>query len=359
MRRSALAILLLAITSAVASAQTRPAPEFIAAAPGGEGFISASSGARFIPWGFNYDRDFKMRLIEDYWETEWTTVEQDLREMKELGANVVRIHLQLAKVMDGPDRANAANLNRLLRLVQLAEELGMYLDLTGLACYRKQDVPAWFDQLAESQRWDAQAHFWEAIARTCADRPGVFCYDLINEPVVPDKPLPPGEWLHPFALAGFHYVQRISLDPAGRDREDIALAWTKQMVSAIRKHDRRHMITIGMLPGKGHGFEPTRLVDSLDFIAVHVYPERGKLDQALKDLQAFKTAKPLLIEETFPLHTSAADLADFIVRSRDIADGWITFYWGQTPRELAASDKLADKLILDWLERFGSINPNR
>lgn len=359
MRASAIALLSLALACALARAQTRPTQEFITTSTRGDGFIAAGSGTRFIPWGFNYDRDFRMRLIEEYWDTEWTTVEQDLREMKELGANVVRIHLQFAKFMDGPDRPNAANLTCLRKLVELAEDLGIYLDLTGLACYRKQDVPVWFDALPESKRWNAQAHFWEAIARTCADRPGVFSYDLINEPVVPDKPLPAGEWLHPFALAGFHYVQRISLDPAGRVREDIALAWTKKMVSAIRRQDRRHMITIGMLPGKGHGFEPLRLTDALDFIAVHVYPERGELDEALRELKAFKTVKPLVIEETFPLNASAAELADFLVRSRGTADGWISFYWGRTPDELSASDNLTDKLILDWLERFGSINPNR
>src|SRR5687767_5407620 len=67
------------------------------------GFVT-SGNKPFIPWGFNYDRDFKLRLLEEYWETEWDTVEQDFREMKQLGANVVRIHLQFAKFMRGPDK---------------------------------------------------------------------------------------------------------------------------------------------------------------------------------------------------------------------------------------------------------------
>ena len=38
--------------------------------------------------------------------------------------------------------------------------------------------------LDERPRWDVQARFWEAVARACADSPAVFCYDLMNEPVV-------------------------------------------------------------------------------------------------------------------------------------------------------------------------------
>ncbi|HUU10385.1 MAG TPA: hypothetical protein VM431_07565, partial [Phycisphaerae bacterium] len=41
------------------------------------GFVLATSGRRFVPWGFNYDHDGGGRLIEDYWDAEWATVEQD------------------------------------------------------------------------------------------------------------------------------------------------------------------------------------------------------------------------------------------------------------------------------------------
>src|SRR5688572_32565665 len=70
-------------------------------------FVLADSGKPFVPWGFNYDRDHKLRLIEEYWDAEWETVAADFREMKDLGANVVRVHLQFAKFMEGPDRPNA------------------------------------------------------------------------------------------------------------------------------------------------------------------------------------------------------------------------------------------------------------
>jgi len=176
----------------------------------GDGFALLPSGRSFIPWGFNYDRDYKFRLIEDYWDTEWATVEQDFREMKELGANVVRVHLQFNKFMDRRDKPNQANLARLEKLIRLAEDVGLYIDVTGLGSYRAEDVPDWYKTMLEQEHWAAQTQFWEAIAKTCADRPGVFCYNLMNEPIVSDSQRPTGEWMHPLAIEGLHYVEFIT-----------------------------------------------------------------------------------------------------------------------------------------------------
>jgi hypothetical protein len=82
-----------------------------------KGFVLDPSGRPFVPWGFNYDRDDKGRLLEDYWETEWPAVEAHFGQMKKLGANVVRVHLQLGKFLDGPDRPNARALDRLGQLL--------------------------------------------------------------------------------------------------------------------------------------------------------------------------------------------------------------------------------------------------
>jgi hypothetical protein len=150
-----------------------------------KGFVLDPSGRPFVPWGFNYDHDDKGRLIEDYWEDEWPAVEAHFGQMKRLGANVVRVHLQLGKFLDRPDKPNGKALDRLGKLLVLAERLRLYLDLTGLGCYHKKDVPAWYDGLTEKGRWDVQARFWRAVAGRCAAGPAVFCYDLMNEPVRP------------------------------------------------------------------------------------------------------------------------------------------------------------------------------
>ena len=54
------------------------AMEAVQLSPDGKSFMLATSGKRFVPWGFNYDHDEKGRLLEDYWLTEWSKVEEDL-----------------------------------------------------------------------------------------------------------------------------------------------------------------------------------------------------------------------------------------------------------------------------------------
>jgi hypothetical protein len=326
-------------------------------------FVLAKSGQRFVPWGFNYDRDQRSRLLEDYWIDEWAKVEKDFAAMKKLGANVVRIHLQLGRFMERADKPNDKALVQLGRLVKLAEGNGLYLDLTGLGCYHKKDVPAWYDALTENERWAVQARFWEAIAGRCAGSPAVFCYDLMNEPVVPGGRRKDGDWLGP-EWAGKCYVQCLTLDPGERSREEVARQWIRTLTTAIRKVDRRHLITVGLVdwslnrPGLMYsGLDPAKIAADLDFVSVHLYPEKGQIDKALKTLAGFDVGKPVLIEETFPLKCSIEELGKFFDGSKKTVTGWVGFYWGQPPEELRRSKTIGDIMTLQWLEFFQKRKP--
>ena len=338
-------------------AQTAGKMAWVRVAKDQRSFILEPSGKKFIPWGFNYDHDDDGRLLEDYWDEEWDKVETHFRQMKKLDANVVRIHLQFGKFMTGPEKADDNMLARLGKLIKLAEQTGLYLDLTGLGCYHKKDVPAWYDKLSEKDRWDAQARFWETIARRCASSPAIFCYDLMNEPVVPGGKRKDGDWLGP-PFGGKHFVQVITLDQKNRPRPDIARQWVKHLANAIRKHDRRHLITVGLVdwsldrPGLTSGFVPEKIAPDLDFLCVHLYPEKGKVEEALKTLAGFAVGKPVVIEETFPLRCSVKELDQFIDGSKKHATGWIGFYWGKPPEELRKSSEIRDALMLGWLDFF-------
>ncbi len=322
-----------------------------------KGFSLRPTEQPFVPWGFNYDHDEKGRLIEDYWEDEWPKIEADFTEMKKLGANVVRIHLQLGKFMEGPTKPNEKALKRLAKLVELAESTGLYLNLTGLACYHKKDVPVWYDKLTEQERWDVQARFWEAVAGRCADSPAIFCYDLMNEPLVPGGQRKDGEWLGP-AFAGKHFVQFITLDQKNRPRPDIARLWIDHLVTAVRKSDKRHLVTVGLVDwsldrkGLTSGFDPVKVTGKLDFVSVHLYPETGKLGEAKTTLKGFAVGKPVVVEETFPLKCSPKELEEFITLSGEDAAGWVSFYWGKSLQELRDSKEFGDAILLQWLERF-------
>src|SRR6476659_9114708 len=95
-------ILILASRAAYAapSAATRPTLERVAVSAVKRTLVLQPSGRPFTPWGFNYDRDYRMLLSEDYWVDEWETVASDFREMKALGANVVRIHLSVSEFLE-------------------------------------------------------------------------------------------------------------------------------------------------------------------------------------------------------------------------------------------------------------------
>lgn len=344
-----------AISVVFAGADATPLQRIIVN-PTSDGFVHSPSGKAFTPWGFNYDHHRDGRLIEDYWHEEWSSVEEDFAEMKRLGANVVRIHLQVAKFMADAETAHRLSLDQLAKLVALSERTGLSLDLTGLGCYHKQDVPAWYDALDEPTRWEVQARFWQAIARTCAKSSRVFCYDLMNEPVVPGGGKR-DDWLGP-PFAGKHFVQFITLDLAARKREDVAVLWTQRLVQAIREVDDQTLITVGLVdwslprPGLTSGFDPQRIAAEVDFLSVHIYPERGKVDAALETLDAFRVGKPVLIEETFPLKCGIEDFGAFIERSRDKAAGFLGFYWGQTPEELKNTPGIPAAMQRGFLDEF-------
>jgi Cellulase (glycosyl hydrolase family 5) len=330
----------------------------------GHRFVLIPSGKPFRPWGLNYGHHG--RLIEDFWDTDWKTLENDFAEMKALGANVVRVHLQFGKFMDAADRPNEKSLVLLAKLLGLSERVGLYLDLTGLACYRKADVPAWYDALSDEGRWSAQERFWEAVADRCHRSPAVFCYDFINEPFVPGGPRKPGDWYSGRPLGGYDFVQFIALDSKGKPREELARQWTAAMAKATRRRDPSRLVTVGMLPwmpqwGFLSGFVPEKIAPDVDLISVHVYPEKGKVDEAVQMLKKFSVGKPLVVEETFPLSCGIVELEDFIKRS-DFASGWLGHYDGQPPDELkqlraTGTLSISQALWLDWLELFQKLGP--
>ncbi len=328
----------------------------------GTHFTAGKDGPRFVVWGVNYDRDDSGRLLESYWDKDWELVVGDFHEMRDLGVNLVRIHLQTASFMTDSKTPNQANLSRLEKLLKLAESCGLYLDITGLGCYVKEEVPAWYDVMAEAQRWEVQAVFWHAVAKACHGSSAVFCYDLMNEPIVSGGPQAK-DWLPGEPLGGKHYAQRITLDAKDRSEKEIATLWVKKMTAAIREADPHAMITVGVIawsqvfPGALPVFYAPEAASSLDFTSIHLYPRSGKLKEDLAAMMVHEIGKPLVIEEIFPLSSTPVETETFIRESKSHVDGWVSFYWGRTAKEYAESDTITSALMGDWLERFGDLGP--
>lgn len=326
--------------------------ETVKIAPDKDGFILHPSGDRFVPWGHNYASvDIMKRLASDP-----ARVEREFAEMKAAGTTVARVHPEMPRFLTGPDQADPRALDQLKKLLKIAEDSGIYLKITGLACYTIKDRLAWYDSMDEQDRWKTQAFFWETIARTCAASPAVFAYDLVNEPGAIGK-RDDGWYLG--RMGEVEFCQRLSLDPGQRNGDDIFGDWTKRMVAAIRKHDQTHLVTMGMLPFPS---AYKAAAEQLDFVSPHLYPKTGKVDDEIKLLKRFDWGKPIVIGETFPLSCGVDDERDFLLKSRPFAHGWIGHWPDESPAKLAelkASGKatIHNAVWLSWVDLFKELGP--
>ncbi len=352
-RLLALLILLISLEPSGLAGNTLPR---IVVSGDGERFVLQGTDQTFHAMGVNYDHDESGRLLEDYWHTEWDRVCEDFAQMKQLGVSVVRVHLQFGRFMESAEKARTSELEQLRKLLQLAEDTGLYLDLTGLGCYHKADVPEWYDQLDETSRWKAQEVFWECVAAVCKDTSAVFCFNLMNEPVIGGD-TPGTDWLGP-AFGGKHFVQFVARGTGGRLRHEIAKEWIDRMAAAVRRKDTQHLITVGFVdwsldrPGLTSGFVPQKVSDRLDFLSVHIYPESKQPNLARETLKGFQIGKPVVVEETFPLKCTADELEAFMDESGDQSDGWISFFWGRMPDEYSEKNSIGDAITAEWLRRF-------
>lgn len=326
--------------------------EFVRISPDGKGFVLDPSGDRYVPWGHNYGSvDIMARLAK-----EPERVEREFAEMKAAGTTVARVHPEMPAFFEGPGQVDSAAVDRFGRLLTIAEQSGIYLQVTGLACYKISDRMAWYDALDDEGRWKAQELFWSTIAKACSKSPAVFCYDLVNEPAAVGKP---ADGWYMGRMGDVEFCQRLTLDQRKRSGDDIFREWTKRMVTAIRKHDQTHLITMGMLPFPG---AYKIAAEQLDFVAPHLYPKTGKVDDEIKLLKQFDWGKPIVIGETFPLSCGVDDERDFLLKSRAWARGWIGHWPDESPTKLAELKQMGKATIhsaiwLSWVNLFKEIGP--
>lgn len=333
--------------------------EKIVISPDHKGFMLDKTHRTFHPWGMNYGH-YGM-LIEDSHSPLWDTLSTDFKKMKDMGINDVRVHLQFDEFMISPDSVNENAISGYKRLLTLAQKTGLYLDLTGLACFRPAKRLLWYDSLDESDRWKTQSRFWGEVAKATAGNPAVFCYDLMNEPTIPTKPLKKDQevtlteaW-YSGALGGYDFCQYITLDPKERSQDAIRHQWIREMTAAIRQYDSKTLITVGLLPWPNAFGNVDSVATDLDFISVHIYPEKDKPNEAMKQLGQCNVGKPVVIEETYALSCGMEQWVSFMNESRSIATGWVGHYlFPYSVEELKnmQNKTLGEALYEDWLSKF-------
>jgi len=224
--------------------------------------------------------------------------------------------------------------------------------VTGLNLFYPAENPPWVGQQTdEGAHWATQATWWTAMASALHDIPGVFAYDLMNEPYVGGNLVhPDGVWWTNVApneycaygedpASGTHgtcFGQFVTPDPGTRTAAAVATAWTQQMVHAIHfigpfANDQRHLVTIGVGAfGLANVFHSTPGVHAqLDFLEPHLYPDtnNGQDAIALAASLAQLTTKPIIAGETFtfgPVRTLITTTC-----SANTVHGWIGQYDGR------------------------------
>ncbi len=124
------------------------------------------------------------------------------------------------------------------------------------------------------------------------------------------------------------------------------------------RHDARHLITVGSLRpsselGYFFGFKPGAVAAELDFLSVHIYPEKSKIAEAVASVEEFAAAgKPVVIEETSQLYSGVEGFEDFFSQSKALASGWLGFYFGESPEEMNPPADMLEAIRLEWLKLF-------
>ena len=311
----------------------------------GKGFVTPDGNSIRL-WGLNYGDS--EGLLEDDWTqpARWLKIENNIKDIKALGANLLRVAVQYNTMMKSPSEPNQANLQQLRKLALLAQENGLYFMVSGLGAFRKADQPVWYESLDEQSRWATQALYWQAIAGAIGDIPGVFGYELMNEPIVPS--VATSEWLPGTGMGGYYFAQNITRTPDGREMKNIMSSWIKKLTDAIREKDQKTAVTVGFLPFANYG----QFADDLDMNNTHVYPKTG--EEAASDLliQKFSSDKPLIITETFTLTISPDDWEKWVKSNNEFVAGWVGMHPGKTMQELTPPQSIPDAIYKDFLERF-------
>ena len=314
-----------------------------------KGTSLVAGGRPFRAFGFNHM--FQVHPTLDYLAEPTPAglrrVRRDFSKARRLGANTIRVFLELPVFMTGPVRVRQAQLQALRRVITAAEHRRLYLDITGALDWHEQPSTDWFDELTERGRWRTQERFWRAVARVTRPSNAVLLYELTSEPATCDS----GDW-HAAEMEGHWFIQCIIRWFRGRDPDGLARAWTRRLRRAIQSVDRRHLISVGLLPLRDWPFDPRNIADLLDVVVLHEYPVDGELAESVGRVRYFAShRRPLILGETFMLSSDLAAFEQFLVASSPWLDGTLSFFDGRAPEEVVVSS-LNDRMYRDNLNVF-------
>jgi hypothetical protein len=304
-------------------------------------------------WGMNWgigDRAPVITYFDDPTAANLAVLRSELKTARRLGANSMRVYLQLAQVMATPTRARHRTLAALQRLLALAQGDRIYLDITGDLVWQPARAPAWYGALSRRARWQVQARFWRAVAHAASASAAVLCYELTSEPIVSQTT---GYY---YGRIGDWWFEQSIATAKGPAADGAARAWTRLLAAAVRSEDDRP-VTIGLLPKMTGPFSPRNIADQLDVLTVHEYPSTGGSAAATAVVRSFATyGKPVLLGETFILDDDAPTEYAFLTASARYLDGGFEFFDGRDPATSPVVN-IADAVYDQSLQQFIALRP--
>jgi hypothetical protein len=317
-----------------------------------KGSALVAGGRPFRAFGFNHM--FQVLPTLDYLAKPTPAglrrVRRDFSKARRLGANTMRVFLELPAFMSGPLHVRQDQLEALRRVIRAAENRRLYLDLTGALDWHQSPSSDWYDELTEGARWRTQERFWRAVARVTRISNAVLLYELTSEPATCDS----GAW-HAAEMEGHWFIQCITRWFNGRDPYPLAREWTRRLRGAIQSVDRRHLIGVGLLPLRDWPFDPRNIADLLDVVVLHEYPGDGGLAESVGRVRYFASyQRPLILGETFTLLCNSTTFQEFLLSVSPWLDGTLSFFDGRTPEEVAVSSP-ADRAYVNNLKTFLSL----
>lgn len=177
----------------------------------------------------------------------------DFKIIKESGLNTVRIFVPYIDF--GSAYVKSSKLNKLKIILDQLQDKNLKAIVTLFDLYGNYEVADWTLN---------QRHI-ESIVGSFKDHEAILAWDLKNEP---------------------------DLDFKSRDQLKV-LAWLKEMITYIKRIDKKHPVTIGWSSAE----EATNLVKYVDFVSFHYYKSIDDFSQAYSTLQSQIGDKTIVLQE--------------------------------------------------------------
>lgn len=353
------------------------------------GFLEFGSNQRYIPFGCNYF-DPQTGWAPQLWQQfDEEKTKRHFDTMAHLGVNTVRVFLTIASFMTESGLLSESGIKKADRMLAIARNKGIRIEFAGPDLW--EGIPEWASGYFVGEdnayflhdEWvDRLQRFWLQFAKYYSEEKAIFSYDLLNEPWLKwDSPLIRKSWGEDLPSPDLCPMDG-SGDPSFLQfREQLTEGWISKMVNAIRSSDANHMVTTGFhqlsMPHDSKdrytlpGFNGKRLTKFLDYAAMHWYPYsahehvRPHLhdDPVRKNIHLIRSSlrngyagKPMVIEEfgwygggevvswneALPYveeEVQTKYLQMVVEGTRDLADGWMSWAYADTPSSLDVTKK--------------------